>query len=869
MKLRLGIHALRWSGLVIATGIWPLALSPDIAIAQTRALSFNIPAQPLDKALFDYTSQSGQQVIYDGGAIAGKTGKAVKGPLTRQQALQKLLEGTGLGFRVRPSGVAILYKVNDTELLPPPPARAAPPVVEPEPVEVIVTATKRPRHLQRVPMAVSQVKARSLEVSGTDQIEELSKVIPALTVIQGDTPANSAYSLRGIGTVAISVSAEPSVLVQVDDVPAMFQARAFVDMTDVDRIETLRGPQNTLYGKSSSAGIINIMTTGPTKNFTASATSVLTSDQEYRASFYTSGPAGPDLYFRIAGNLGDYAGSAKNLTLNKRVNGYASQSLRTKLLWSPNNQTQALGSVWYNHNRTTCCVYTLHSAPEGVSLNPDGGPVQEPQDSFLAGIKPDKENNLLRQDTRTFADLTDFGASIRFEHIFGGGFRFTSVSSATDFRMHDQVDSDGGVLPNYAARQISAGQLHPSDYEQLIHTEPRFANLATEGNVQFGNYRAIGKTQEFRLLSPADSLRYMVGVFFSDHEVRHKSARGPAFIQHRWNALATNRDSDLFGQIDWTFRPRLSLSVGARTQHKTIRYRFDDLLREVTFSDEHSETAASYRASLQRTSDQGNTLYVAMASGYKGSAFDLSSGFNQARADGGPVRPERARSVEAGWRVRNTKGDYANVSVFRVTYDHFQSQVIDYDTSTTFLTNVKKVRTQGVEFDAFLRVMPDWRLTFAGHYLDAKIVSYPGAPCYIGQTPQEGCTGTPARQNLVDHQLPNASRWKFNLISDNHFRPDANHWLVVSTAYRWQSATTFAMTQDPNARQKSFGILDMSVGLHDRDEKYALTAFVSNIFDTFYVATRQSDGRTQPVSVIQIPARDSARYVGLRLTYSQ
>src|SRR5690606_9742656 len=101
----------------------------------------------------------------------------------------------------------------------------------------------------------------------------------------------------------------------------------------------------------------------------------------------------------------------------------------------------------------------------------------------LAGIKPDIENNLLRQDTHTFADLTDFGASIRFEHIFGGGFRFTSVSSATVFRMHDQVDSDGGVLPNYAARQISAGQLHPSDYEQLIRTEPRFENLSAEGNV--------------------------------------------------------------------------------------------------------------------------------------------------------------------------------------------------------------------------------------------------------------------------------------------------------------------------------------------------------------------------------------------------
>jgi iron complex outermembrane receptor protein len=844
-----------------------LALSPEIAVAQTRNL--DIPPQPLDKALFAYSSQSGRQVIYDSGVISDKKSAAVKGVFTPQHGLQRLLMGTGIRFRMRASGVAVLYAVSEVELpLPTTPPPVSAPVVEPEPLVVIVTATKRPRNLQRIPMAVSQVKARSLEMSGSEQIEELSKVVPALTVIQGDTPANSAYSLRGIGTVAYSISAEPSVLVQVDDVPAMFQARSFMDMTDVDRIEILRGPQNTLYGRSASGGAVNIMTAGPTKEFTASLTNVMTSDEERRVSFHTSGPTAHDLYFRVAVNLGDYAGSVRNLTLNKTVNGYASQSLRTKLLWSPSRQTQALLTAWYSHNRTTCCAYALYEIPDGATLNPDGGPVEEGQDVFLKDIMPGEHNRTLHQDTRTFADLLDGGASLKFDHIFGGGFRFSSVSTVTDFRMRDQIDSDGGVIPNYATRQISAGRLSQSDYDRLLNVEPQFANFTTQGNVHFGTYHASGKTQEFRLLSPADPFRYMVGVFFSDHEVSLESARGPAFRQHRWNALATNRDADLFGQIDWTFQPRNSLSVGARSQHKTIGYRFDDLLAGASFSGQHTETANSYRASLQHTSDQDDTLYVALVTGFKGAAFDLTSGFNQDRADRGPARPETTKSIEAGWRVRNTKGDYANLSVFRVDYENFQSQAADYDASTDFLTNIDEVRTQGVEFDAFRRMSPDWRLTLAGHYLDAKVVKYTGAPCYPGQTVAEGCSGAPGRQNLSGRQLPYAPRWKFNVMSDNHFRPDPNHWLVVSSVYRWQSATLMSMNQDPRARQKSFGILDLSAGLHDRGGKYSVTAFVNNVFDTFYVAARQSDGRTNSMSVVQIPARDSARYVGVRMTFS-
>ncbi|ESQ79225.1 hypothetical protein AEYBE204_09455 [Asticcacaulis sp. YBE204] len=847
----------------------PIALSSGAVHAQTQTITFNIAAQPLDQALFAYSSQSGQQVIYDGGVISGKMSRALKGTFTRQQALSKLLEGTNLKFRVRPSGVAILYAAADVELPAPAASNRAPAqTVDPEPTVVIVTATKRPRNLQRVPMAVSAVKTRSFEVFGTEQVEELTKVVPALTVIQGDTPANSAYILRGIGTVTASIAAEPSVLVQVDDVPSLFQARSFVDLTDVERIEILRGPQNTLYGRSSTGGTISIITAGPTQVFSAASTGTVTSDAERRLAFHTSGPIGKHLFVRVAGNLATYDGAAENLTLGERVNGYESGSVRAKVLWAPSRRTQALLSGWYNHNRSRCCVSAYVSLADDARLRPDGGLVSVPQSVFATDIVAAADNRTIRQDTRTFADLKDGGLSLKFEQIFGEGYRLTSVTSISKFTMSDQVDADGGELPNFTARQVGSGTMSQSAIDRLLLVEPRFGDFLAAGNVQLDGYAADGKTQELRFLSQADALRYMVGVFLSDNEVRLDSARGPAFGQYRWNALARSKDTDLFGQVDWTFRPEMSLSLGVRSQHKTYGYRFEDMLANRSWVDRRKDNSTSVRLSVQRISDAGNTIYLALATGHKAPAFDLSNGFDQARADRGPVRAEEARSIETGWKVRNSSRSYAYLSVFRVDYDDFQSQSTDYATGQTYLDNVDKVRTQGIEFDAYRLMNPYWRITFTGHYLDARIVDYRHAPCYPGQTVAQDCRGTPGRQDLTDRQLPHAPRWKFNLMNDYNLRPNPRQWLVLSGAYRWQSATLMAISQDPNARQEAFGVLDLSAGLHDVRGKYAVTAFLSNVFDTFFASARQSEYRTQPLSVVQVPARDSARSFGIRVMMS-
>ena len=131
--------------------------------------------------------------------------------------------------------------------------------------EVIVTATKREQSVQEVPQAVQVIGADQLASASIHEFADLTRIAPSMVIKPAEHPVNASVSIRGIGTFAFSIGVEPSVAVQVDDVPVAFQARAFTDLSDVQRIEVLRGPQSTLYGKAASAGLINIVTFGPTR----------------------------------------------------------------------------------------------------------------------------------------------------------------------------------------------------------------------------------------------------------------------------------------------------------------------------------------------------------------------------------------------------------------------------------------------------------------------------------------------------------------------------------------------------------------------------------------------------------------------------
>ena len=203
--------------------------------------------------------------------------------------------------------------------------------------EIVVTAQKREQNMQDVPVAVTALSGEALANQRINDFADLTKAAPSLTVTQRASAADNSINIRGIGTFAFTTGVDPSVAVIVDDVALVQQAQAFSNPASIERIEVLRGPQGTLFGKNASAGAINIVTKGPTQQFSGQVSAGYASDGEVRVSAAVAGPLGDTAGFRISGFYTDQNGYITNLTTGQEFSNWRCQliGLRRRLAAMP------------------------------------------------------------------------------------------------------------------------------------------------------------------------------------------------------------------------------------------------------------------------------------------------------------------------------------------------------------------------------------------------------------------------------------------------------------------------------------------------------------------------------------------------------
>src|ERR1700675_4257949 len=148
--------------------------------------------------------------------------------------------------------------------------------------EIVITANKRAESIKDVPASVLALTAETLERANVRDFDDLITIAPSVTITKTTQPANNTINITGIGTYSYSIATQASTAVVVDDIPQAFQAEAFTSLADVQQIEILRGPQSTLFGKSASAGVINITTQAPSDVWTGRVSTMATNDHEER-----------------------------------------------------------------------------------------------------------------------------------------------------------------------------------------------------------------------------------------------------------------------------------------------------------------------------------------------------------------------------------------------------------------------------------------------------------------------------------------------------------------------------------------------------------------------------------------------------------
>lgn len=717
---------------------------------------------------------------------------------------------------------------------------AASTAVDADAETIIITAQKREQDILDVPSAVTVISSALIEAAQVDEFTDIARVSPSLTLNEGGNAASSTVSLRGIGTFSFSTSTEPAVSIVVDGVALLQQGQAFSGgLNDIAQIEVLRGPQDSLYGKNASAGVVSITTKRPTSVLSGYAEASITDDEETRFAAMLSGPIGANAGFRLNGFYSDREGHITNLTNGNRLNGAETYGFGGKFNYDAGNLSFELNGS-YSNTKSNGNASTYYFIRPGTAQN--GAPVD------LTGITPGAGNTNVRFSDDPYADSFQYLLSAKADLDLGFA-TLTSISAYQRWKLESGNDLDFSAAPTL---------------------------------FQGGPYDATQFSQELRLTSAGSGpVEYLFGLFYADGNTDRQFIRTApsflSFLRQNWDSTASTESYAAFGQLGYKFSDKTKLTLGARVNRETVGVFFRDNrpATPIIFEDQRSDTAFTGKVSLQHFVTDTLMVYGSVAKGYKGQAYDISSGFNQSRIDN-LVKPEHSVSYEVGTKGRfwNNRGSFA-ITGFWTDYDDFQAQSAEFIAGAPqfILKNVGKLRTKGIELEASVRPARGFNIFGSAAYIDAKIRQFPGAACYPGQTAAQGCVTLPGStalvQDLAGADLANSPDFKFNIggsyetsISDSGIN------LYFNANYTWQDDVNFSLDRNPLTRFDAYGIANASFGFRgDRGANWDLSLFANNLFDKAYpgsITDYTGNGYSASTLIQQVP-RNYKRYVGVRL----
>ncbi|MGE5489632.1 MAG: TonB-dependent receptor domain-containing protein, partial [bacterium] len=312
------------------------------ALAQSKQIE--IAPQSLATALYQLGSQTGEQIIFSPDLADAKMSPGVSSADNIELALNQLLEGTGLSYK-RTADAFMIVRATDPQS-----GSAAGGGADGTVQALIVTAQKREENIQDVPIAISAFSEKTLEEQKIEGGFDLLKAIPNVTFSKNNFTSYN-FSIRGIGTKAVSASTDPGVAVSFNNV-ALIQNRLFEqEYFDIERVEVLRGPQGTLYGRNATAGVINVISAKANlREFSGWVKGEVGNYHTKRISAMINVPLVEDkLAIRIAGALTDRVGYDYNTITNHAINGRDLWSTRATVDFKPNDKFKA-ELVWERFN---------------------------------------------------------------------------------------------------------------------------------------------------------------------------------------------------------------------------------------------------------------------------------------------------------------------------------------------------------------------------------------------------------------------------------------------------------------------------------------------------------------------------------------
>ena len=577
---------------------------------------------------------------------------------------------------------------------------------------IVVTAQLREENVQEVPIAITALTSKDLEAAKIEDALDLQFNAPNVTL-----SANRNLTIRGVGSQSFGGTNDTNIGVLINGV-FLQQGSTFGEFFDLERIEVLRGPQGTLFGRNTTGGLINFVTKKPTDAFEGYVSAQYESYDGKRLEGAVNVPLAPGLAFRFAGNYVKRDGYTKNLFDGTRIDGRDQYTLRGSARFDTGAGTTVDFVVTYfneDSNRANA-VKTLCTPDPAFGCSSDSVSTDFPATNFLidniflagrvrADTFSENPTNLreVRIDVAPIQKANDLLATFEVNQDIGGSLRLTSVTGFRDGSNSSQRDFDQGTRPN----AFNVGPFTPANAQG----NGVLTYLLGPGNVisspdyrtaQYGEGERDQVSQELRLASDFNGpLNFLVGGYYleangSGSVITYLPAnRTNGFIANGTTRASTVKSKAVFGEVYFDLTDTLSVLAGARytKDDKSISTASGTFVLGPFFEGEASFDAWTGRGSIQWQPTPSNNLYLTYSRGFK------SGGFNPGNIGTPTFESEFIDAYELGSKNQFMDNRITlNAALFRYDYKNLIVGNIVGTLATN--VNIPSSRVQGFELEA-------------------------------------------------------------------------------------------------------------------------------------------------------------------------
>ncbi|MDZ4372785.1 MAG: TonB-dependent receptor, partial [Phenylobacterium sp.] len=723
---------------------------------------------------------------------------------------------------------------------------------------IIVTAQKREQNLQDVPIVVNVVSGQQLQDAGVRDVKDLQVLTPGLSVTSSTGGAQTSIRIRGVGTIGDNPGLESSVGTVVDGVYRARSGVAFGDLGELERIEVLKGPQGTVFGKNTSAGVINVITKAPEFDFGASGELTYGNHDQRGAAVSVTGPIGETVAGRI------YAAVRKRDGFYDLANGAGPSNqkdnddqdvmtVRGQLLWLPTETLTLRFLADYTERDETCCLnVTTLVGPTGAiidALAADAGTLR-PADPF---------RRLAYANRESIQEIKDKGVSLQADWELSPDITLTSITAFRDWKNYQANDID------FSSADI---WYRPDD------------------GTTFSKFKTF--SQEVRVAGQAGALDWMVGGYFSDEQLDTSAFTpyGTAYetyfslllsggadptavsaltgLPAGTNFVAgqgpydrfdhSNRGFAVFTNNTWRIAEGLDLTFGLRYSDDTkkvfAQYRntapgvacaaaiarpipaaarsalcapgSDPAFNNIETRQKRSEDRLGGALKLSYRFNPDVMGYVSYASSHKSGGFNL----DRARLGAGVINPdtsfdaETVDSYEIGLKTQLFENRLIlNAAAFDQTFKDFQLNTF---TGISFVVaSIPKVTSKGVDMDMV------WRTPIQG-------LTATGGVTYAVTQFGDFVPGPGIGPRLPTSRLSYAPQWSASWSGAYETDISDSLRLRASLSGRYTSRYNTGSNLDPLKDQKALTLWNGRVGVGSIDERWTVELFAQNLTNEDY-----------------------------------